>query len=172
MQLNLNNPPTDTDLLHRLVRDIVGGIEHRDSEIERLRSIIKQLQRMQFARRSKRLDTDQLALALEDIDGDIGRIKEGRPTIVVDECEAPSRRKSLPDHLPREDGRFDIDGVTCTCCGGGLHVIGESVSEMLDWIPAQLRVIRTTERQLRTGFNRSRRVTFAEADMEVGLADP
>ena len=96
MQLDLNNLPTDTDLLHRLVRDIVGGIEHRDSEIERLKSIIKQLQRMQFGRRSERLDPDQLALTLEDIDGDIGRIKESRPTIVVDEHEAPSRRKPLP----------------------------------------------------------------------------
>ena len=38
---------------------------------------------------------------------------------------------------------LDIYGMTCTCCGGTLHVIGESVSEMLDWIPAQLRVIRT-----------------------------
>ena len=43
MQLDLDNLPTDTALLHRLVRDIVGTIEHRDSEIERLKSIIKQL---------------------------------------------------------------------------------------------------------------------------------
>ena len=99
---------------------------------------------MQFGRRSERLDPDQLALTLEDIDGDIGRIKESRPTIVVDELEAPSRRKPLPDHLPREDVRFDIDDLTCACCGGALHAMGESVSEMLDWIPAQLRVIRTT----------------------------
>jgi transposase len=144
MQLDLNNLPTDTALLHRLVRDIVGGIEHRNSEIERLKSIIKQLQRMQFGRRSERLDPDQLALTLEDIDGDIGRIKESRPTIVVHELEAPLRRKPLPDHLPRKDVRFDIDDMTCACCGGALHVMGESVSEMLDWIPAQLRVIRTT----------------------------
>jgi transposase len=34
--------------------------------------------------------------------------------------------------------------MTCACCGGALHVIGENVSEMLDWVPAQLRVIRTT----------------------------
>ena len=45
MQLDLKNLPTDTALLHRLVRDIVANIEHRDSEIERLKSIIKQLQR-------------------------------------------------------------------------------------------------------------------------------
>jgi transposase len=34
--------------------------------------------------------------------------------------------------------------MVCACCGGALHLIGESVSETLDWIPAQLRVIRTT----------------------------
>ena len=55
-----------------------------------------------------------------------------------------SRRKPLPDHLPREDVRLDIDSRICACCGGALHAIGESVSEMLDWVPAQLRVIRIT----------------------------
>jgi len=34
-----------------------------------------------------------------------------------------------------------IAGDTCGCCGGALHAIGESVSEMLDWMPAQLRVV-------------------------------
>jgi transposase len=29
--------------------------------------------------------------------------------------------------------RLDVDGQTCTCCGGALHAIGESVSEILDW---------------------------------------
>jgi transposase len=32
----------------------------------------------------------------------------------------------------------------CGCCGGPLHAIGESISEMLDWVPAQLRVVRIT----------------------------
>jgi transposase len=62
MQLDLNNLPTNTALLHRLVCDIAATIEHRDSEIGRLKSIIKQLQRAQFGRRSERLDPDQLAL--------------------------------------------------------------------------------------------------------------
>jgi Transposase C of IS166 homeodomain len=56
MQLDLNNLPTDTELLHRLVSDIAATIGNRDSEIERLRSIIKKLQRAQFGRRSERLD--------------------------------------------------------------------------------------------------------------------
>ncbi|MCK1394339.1 IS66 family transposase [Bradyrhizobium sp. 1] len=144
MQLDLSNLPSDTTLLHRLVRDIAATIEHRDSEIERLQAIIKQLQRAQFGRRSERLDPDQLALTLEDIDSDIGRIKESRPAIVTEPPEAPSRRRALPDHLPREDILLDVDGEACSCCGGALHAIGESVSEMLDWVPAQLRVIRIT----------------------------
>jgi len=144
MQLDLNNLPTETALLQRLVRDIVGTIEHRDSEIERLKSIIKQLQRMQFGRRSERLDPDQLALGLEDLDGDLAHACENGPRVEKQQAEQSSHRKPLPDHLPRENVRLDIDDMTCACCGSALHVIGESVSEMLDWVPAQLRVIRTT----------------------------
>lgn len=40
--------------------------------------------------------------------------------------------------------RLDIGEATYPCCGGALHAIGESVSEMLDWVPAQLRVVRIT----------------------------
>src|SRR5690606_4924184 len=48
----------------------------------------------------------------------------------------------LPAHLPRESLLLDIEGDNCPGCGGGLHAIGESISEMLDWVPAQLRVLR------------------------------
>jgi transposase len=144
MQLDLDNLPTDTALLQRIVRDIAGGLAHRDTEIERLRSIIKQLQRAQFGRRSERLDPDQLALGLEEIEGDLAREEESRPPAEKQPTERSSHRRPLPDHLPREDVRLDIDDMTCACGGGALHVIGERVSEMLDWVPARLRVIRTT----------------------------
>jgi transposase len=143
MLIDLENLPSDPALLQRLVRDMAGVVESRDGEIERLQSIIKKLQRAQFGRRSERLDSDQLALALEDLDADIARIQEGRPIVGKPATERPPRRKPLPDHLPREEVRLDIEGMTCACCGGALHAIGESVSEMLDWVPAQLRVIRT-----------------------------
>ncbi|WP_263649673.1 IS66 family transposase [Mesorhizobium sp. J8] len=74
----------------------------------------------------------------------IARIQESRPFVGKPSAERPSHRKPLPDHLPREDVLVDVDDMTCACCGGALHAIGESVSEMLDWIPTQLRVIRTT----------------------------
>ena len=142
MRFDLENLPSDTALLHRLVREMADVVESRDGEIERLQIIVKKLQRAQFGRRSERLDADQLALALEDLDGDIARIRECRPAIATEAAEAPSRRKPLPDHLPREDVLLDVDSAICGCCGGALHAIGESVSEMLDWVPAQLRVVR------------------------------
>jgi len=76
----------------------------------------------------------------------MSRARERSPTIAggseEPSQETPSRRKALPDHLPRDDIRLDIEGRTCACCGGALHAIGESVSEMLDWVPSQLRVVR------------------------------
>jgi transposase len=44
--------------------------------------------------------------------------------------------------MARRDTRIvDIDDHACPCCRNGLHRIGEGVSERLDIVPAQLRVI-------------------------------
>ena len=142
MHLDLDNLPSDPALLHRLVRDMATVVEQRDSEIERLRLIVKQLQRSQFGSRSERLDPTQLALGLEDLGADIARIEESRQVAKSDAVKTRAKRKPLPEHLPREDVVLDVDGATCGCCGGALHSIGESVSEILDWVPAQLRAIR------------------------------
>jgi len=141
MQLDLDNLPSDTTLLHRLVRDMAAVVERRDGEIERLQLIIRQLQRAQYGRRSERLDPDQLALGLEDVESDLAHAEAQREPEPKPK-DAKPRRKPLPDHLPREDVVLDAVADACPCCGGALHSIGESVSEMLDWVPAQLRVIR------------------------------
>jgi transposase len=57
---------------------------------------------------------------------------------------ARSRRNlgSLPKHLPREDVIIEPGIDACPCCQGKLHRIGEDVSEMLDVVPAIIRVKR------------------------------
>ena len=115
----------------------------RKAEIERLKLIVQKLQRNQFGRRAERLDDDQLQLGFEDLNADIARVEARLPPGSA--AKAPSRRPqaeraSLPAHLPREDIRLDIEHDACPCCGGALHVIGETVSEMLDHVPARLRV--------------------------------
>jgi transposase len=144
MRFDLDNLPSEPALLQHLVRDMAAAVEHRDGEIERLRGIIKQLQRAQFGRGSERLDPDQLALGLEDLEADVGRAGAGQAALASKPGAKQPKRKPLPDHLPREDAVVDVPAEACPCCGGAMHSIGESVSEMLDWTPAELRVVRIT----------------------------
>ena len=44
--------------------------------------------------------------------------------------------------MPRQDVTLDIGAGVCPCCGASLHEIGDTVSEMLDYVPARLRVLR------------------------------
>ncbi|MBZ9742243.1 IS66 family transposase [Mesorhizobium sp. CO1-1-4] len=142
MRFDLANLPSDIALLKALVRDMAAAVESRESEIERLRAIIKKLQRAQFGRRSERLDPDQFELALEDVESDIERVRERHSVPPAEPEKALPKRTSLPDHLPRVEQLIDIDSPICRHCGGALHGIGESVSEMLDYVPARFRVLR------------------------------
>lgn len=149
MRLDLENLPDDTALLHRLVREMASRMEadraqlaEIQAEAERLRLIVRQLQRTQFGRRSEQLDPDQLALGLEDLDADIARVLERRPAAETGKPPRTAPSRELPAHLPRQEVTADLDTRLCPCCGGALHPIGETVSEMLDWVPAQLRVVR------------------------------
>src|ERR1700676_3158720 len=102
MRLDLENLPSDPALLHRLVRDMVTVVEQRNGEIDRLQLIIRQLQRAQYGRRSERLDPDQLALGLEDVEPDLAQTETAREPAAKPKDGKP-RRKPLPDHLPREE---------------------------------------------------------------------
>ncbi len=55
------------------------------------------------------------------------------------ERRKPARRP-LPEHLQRERIVYPVP-VTCPCCGGALHKIGEDVTETLELIPRQWKVI-------------------------------
>ena len=145
MRIDLDNLPSDTSVLHRLVREMATVVEHRDGEIDRLRQVIRQLQRAQFGRRSERLDPDQYQLALDDLTADLVAAETDRNETAADQAlrvGATAKRGPLAEHLEREEVVLDVEGEQCACCGGALHSIGESVSEMLDWVPARVRVLR------------------------------
>ncbi|EAQ33460.1 putative transposase [Nitrobacter sp. Nb-311A] len=139
--------PDDVETLQKLVRSLVAeriSLSKAKAEIERLNLIIKRLQRNQYGRRAERLDDEQLQLGFEDLNADLAHVETSLPPPPA-ESRPPrpqSERPSLPVHLPREDVRLDVEHQTCPCCGGILHLIGETTSEMLDHVPARLRVIR------------------------------
>ncbi len=167
------NLPSEPALLQHLVCDMAAVVEHRDGEIERLKLIVKKLQRAQFGRRSKRLDDDQLVLALDDLESDIGQVEESHPSTIVETAGALPKRKPLPDHLPREEILLDVPSDACPCCGGTMHRIGESESEMLDWVPAQLRVIRISRPKYACRVcNKVVQAAAPERPIAGGLATP
>jgi len=151
VNIDLAALPADVDQLQQMVRAMAARmaedhlqIADAKAEVEKLRQIIEKLQRHQFGRKSERLDADQLALGLEDLDTDIAKVEAGLPAAEPDRsAEEPSpRQRRLPEHLPREDVTVDVGARSCPQCSGALHVIGESVSEMLDFVPARFRVLR------------------------------
>src|SRR3712207_2174774 len=116
------------------------------AEIEKLRLLIQQLQRGRFGRRSERLDPDQLRLGLEDLEQTAAAAEAAQEEVAArSSTPRPPRVRrrnlgSLPAHLPRVEVLVDVADKSCPCCGGSLHLIGEDTSEMLDIVPAQLRV--------------------------------
>lgn len=118
------------------------------AENERLRQIIKEMQRHRFGRRAESLPEDQLLLALEEAE------QVEAEGLAGDEAADPARRAAraakrrsnrgaLPPHLPRIEQVVDIEDKTCPCCHGPLHKMGEDTSERLDVVPAQFRVLVT-----------------------------
>ncbi len=147
MDIDLAALPDDVETLQQLVRSLAverASLSDAKAEIERLNLIIKKLQRNQFGRRAEPLDDSQLQLGLEDLNTDLARVEASLPLpqAVAAAPKAPDERPSLPAHLAREEVRLDVEHQACPCCGGALHLIGETTSEMLDHVPARLRVIR------------------------------
>ena len=147
--------PTDIEALHALLaaaraeRD--AAIAERDQALlqnDRLRHLLRQLQRAQFGRRSEKLDPEQLLLTLEDIEQAIAanEAADDKKDPAAARARSEKRRVNrgaLPAHLPRVDVTIEPDDIDCPCCRAPMHVIGEETSERLDVIPAQFQVIVT-----------------------------
>jgi transposase len=109
---------------------------------------------MVFGSRSEKLAAvvaDQLALDLADVATDVTLPAAANDDHVLDKpagAAGKPRKKAqrnigaLPKHLPRCEQVIEPETTACPCCQGLLHKIGQDVSEVLDVIPAILRVLR------------------------------
>jgi transposase len=139
--------PDDPASLQQLLRAALA-------EIERLRLMIAGLQRNRFGRRSERLNDEAHQQATEELEQSLAEqtavVQAMLPSPEPSESGTASgasrsepakrNRGSLPADLPRVEVVIDVDDKACPCCGGTLHLIGEDRAEMLDYVPAQLRV--------------------------------
>ena len=110
-------------------------IVSRDSELEQLKLLIAKLRRMQFGRKSEKLNRqiEQLELQLEALQlNDAEKVAALQEPLAKLQSVVRSTRKPLPAHLPREERIFMPKQEACPDCGGELKHLSEDVSEMLE----------------------------------------
>lgn len=119
----------------------------RDLEIEKLRHRIAKLQHERFGQSSERRALlGQLELQLFELEEDQAQSKATAEiaapqtqTVRSFERRKPARRP-LPEHLPRERVVYPAP-TACPCCGGALHKLGEDITESLELVPRQWKVV-------------------------------
>lgn len=125
-----------------------------DLLVQTLRTRIAKLQKQAFGRSSEKIEREiaQLELALEDLQvamaeadeaaGSDDDAEDGIATSsdTAPEDNLPRRRPRVSKDAPRECRELD-PGDSCPDCGGDLRILGEDVSELIDMVAAQLKVI-------------------------------
>jgi hypothetical protein len=134
----------DANALRELVLSQHERLRSRETEIENLKLLVLKLKRMQFGRKSEKLDRHiaQLELRLEDLEAATSPAPpKGVPPAATTTDNKPARRP-LPASLPRVTRTHAPRHETCPDCGGALRHLGEDVSEMLEYVPGHFEVIR------------------------------
>lgn len=144
----------DTDALKDLVLSLHAQLQSRNTEIENLKLLILKLKRMQFGRKSEKLDRqiEQLELQLEDLEATQAAVAPAEPESAPQaEKKTKPARRPLPENLPRETKRREPKQKACPDCGGALRLLGEDVTEVLEYVPASFKVIREVRPKMSCG---------------------
>ena len=159
--MSVDHLPNDSESLKRLLlareEELVSAraqVSSAEALIAHLRLQIEKLNRDRFGQRSERSARllDQLELQLEELEAAVTEDDLAAEKVASDAARTTSvaaftrqrpARKPFPAHLPRE--RVVVAGPTaCACCGGTrLSKLGEDVTETLEVIPRQWKVIQT-----------------------------
>jgi len=159
MTLTADSLPDDVKILKAMV--IAAEVKAQNAEaeakarallIEQMKFTIAKLRHEQYGQSSERgAVLEQLELRLADLEEDASEAEAqaqlaaaaaARAKIEVQgfQRKRPVRRP-LPEHLPRERVVHPAP-TACPCCGGSmLRKIGEDVTETLEHVPAQWKVI-------------------------------
>nr|WP_281401936.1 IS66 family transposase [Mesorhizobium caraganae] len=155
-------------------------VSHSEAVIARLKLEIEKVRRELYGSRSERKARllEQMELQLEELEADASEDELAAETaakastVRVFERKRPSR-KPFPEHLPRE--RVVIAAPTsCPCCGSAkLSKLGEDITETLEVIPRQWKVIQTVREKF--SCRECERITQPPAPFHVtprGFAGP
>jgi transposase len=138
--------PTDVAALQALLITSEERNVRKEDRIIRLEKLLADFKGALYGAKSEKGHPDQYHFALEDIETAMGVVHAEDEAVDPPKTTGASKpslgRGVLPKHLPRIEEVIAPDDVTCGC-DSERHTIGEDVSERLDIVPAQFRVLVT-----------------------------
>jgi transposase len=136
--------PDDPALLKAMLVEVLAALRASRQEGDRLRERLDQLLRRLYGPRSERLNPDQLLLFAEaPAEGETTTPTPTEPPAAEKPRRPGHGRQQLPRHLPRDRRVYELSEAERLCrgCGQARVVIGQEVSEQLDYEPASLTVV-------------------------------
>ena len=158
MEIDPHNLPSEVNVLHQIVLQLLQAVEDKDQLLARVQHQLAQLLRYRYGQKRERIDENQLFLFAAQI---IAASQQSRAATPSEEPavgsssradskekkENPGRhghgRKTLPASLERRRVVFDLEESQrqCQYCQTPMQKIGEDLSERLEFVPASLQVI-------------------------------
>ncbi len=182
--------PTDVPGCHAMIIELLEGLAERERKNQHMHHQIQSLLRKLYGRSSEKIMDNDMSLFRDIMDQLQPRPEQTPATEPVAQPETtPSKpnnrhkhgRGKIPADLPREDIIYDLpeDQKPCPCCGLMRSVIGQEVSERIDYVPAKVKSIRTTQLKYACGAceqnARGAQIALAEKPLsaiEKGAAAP
>ena len=139
MNIDVSSLPDDPVLLKQLLVKAQQEVAAKDAKLAYLLEQFRLAQQKQFGKSAEGF-VGQGELFNE---AEAFAEQEETEQETVSYTRSKPKRKPLPKDLPRERVVVDIDDEDKVCdgCQGQLHQMGEDISEKLEFIPAQIKVI-------------------------------
>lgn len=145
--------PTDVKGLTERVAQLSQQLEQQSQFIDQLLEQIRLSRHQQFGPPSERFSLEQMALVFNEAEATVAEDAEVPSDTVAgaaDDIVVPAHRRSrggrrpLPPELPRVEVLHQLDEADCACkqCASTMTPVGQKISEQLDIVPAQIRVVR------------------------------
>jgi hypothetical protein len=137
--------PEDPEELRSFTARLLAEVKAQAILIEKLRHQLAGHRAHRFGASSETAEQLQLALETSEIAAAAMTARMKLPDI---EENGKSKRRPIPDHIPRMEVELTPGSDACAECGGRLRRIGEDVTEELEYVPGRFIVNRIVRPRL------------------------
>lgn len=136
---DINKLPNDPQTLKAMLLQLQGELDASNEKVEYLLEQFRLAQQKRFGASSEAHPGQGELFNEAEVEDDKIEVVEQQ----ISYTRRQPKRQKLPTDLPRDVIIHDIsdEDKICDCCGEELHQMGESRSEKLEFIPAQIKVI-------------------------------